>query len=252
MINNKDTNFFQKFGYLAKKNLISKKEIKKCLSSAKKIQKEKGKKIKKISKYYEKSIIKKDKQILVRIENFLGKDKNLTDLTNNKKILNILKYLFKDKARIFKEKINYKLPGCRPDKLHQDLQAGWDKYCKNFISVLISFEVSNLSNGCLQFDVSGNNSKKLLSKLMKPLKLKKLKKPKFKSFIMSPGDVVFFNGFIPHKSNANIGKKSRIQAYLTYNKFSDGSFRKKYLEDKAISFPPNELRDKNRKYLYQV
>ena len=87
---------------------------------------------------------------------------------------------------------------------------------------------------------------------MKPLKLKNLKKPKFKSFIMSPGDVVFFNAFIPHKSSANFSNKSRIQVYLTYNKFSDGFFRKRYLKDKAISFPPNKLRDKNRKYLYKV
>jgi len=34
--------------------------------------------------------------------------------------------LFGEPPVLFKEKINYKLPGCRPDKLHQDQAAGWN------------------------------------------------------------------------------------------------------------------------------
>ena len=206
----------------------------------------------KVSKYYESHISKKNKQILVRIENFFKKDGNLTNLINNKKIQKILKYLFDEKAVIFKEKVNYKLPGCRQDKLHQDSQAGWGKYCKSFISVLISLEKSDLSNGCLQFDISGNNSKKLLSQSMSPLKYENLNKPKFKSFNMLPGDVVFFNNFIPHKSNSNKSKKSRIQVYLTYNKKSDGNFRLKYIQNKEIFYPPNNKRQKGINYTYKV
>jgi ectoine hydroxylase-related dioxygenase (phytanoyl-CoA dioxygenase family) len=251
MVQKIDTKFFKQYGYLFYKNLISKAEIERCLKSAKYMQKNRIM-IDKVSKYYENHIKKKNKQILVRIENFLKKDRNLTKLTNNKKIQKILKNLFNEKAVIFKEKINYKLPGCRQDKLHQDLQAGWEKYCKNFISVLISLEKSDLNNGCLQFDISGNNSKKLISQSMKPLRYKNLKKPRFKSFIMSPGDAVFFNDLIPHKSKSNISKKSRIQVYLTYNSASSGSFREKYLIDKTISYPPNKLREKNKKYSYKV
>lgn len=251
MVQKKDTKFFKQYGYLFYKNLISKAEIRKCLKSAKNMQKEKIM-MNKVYKYYENHIKKKNKQILVRIENFLKKDRNLTKLINNKKIKKILKNLFNERAVIFKEKINYKLPGCRQDKLHQDSQAGWGKYSKKFISVLISLEKSDLSNGCLQFDISGNNSKKLISQSMKPLKYENLKKPKFKSFIMSPGDAVFFNNFIPHKSKSNISNKSRIQVYLTYNKASSGSLRKEYLKDKIISFPPNKLREKNKKYSYKV
>lgn len=251
MVQKKDTKFFKQYGYLFYKNLISKAEIRKCLKSAKYMQKEKIM-MNKVYKYYENHIKKKNKQILVRIENFYKKDINFTKLINNKDIQKILKYLFNEKAIIFKEKVNYKLPGCRQDKLHQDSQAGWGKFCKNFISVLISLEKSDLSNGCLQFDISGNNSKKLMSKSMKPLKYKNLKKPKFKSFKMLPGDVVFFNDLIPHKSNSNKSKKSRIQVYLTYNKKSDGNFRLEYIRNKEVFYPPNNKRRKGINYTYKV
>ena len=243
--------FFKQYGFLIIRDLVSKSEIKKCLKSTKKMQK-KGISDNNVSKYYEQSIIRKDKEVLVRIENFYKKNKDLTSLINNKKIFEILKNIFHDKPIIFKEKINYKLPGCRQDKLHQDSQAGWGKYCKNFVSVLISLEYSNLNNGCLQFDVSGNNSKKLINKSMKPLQVKNLKKPKFKSFIMFPGDVIFFNSFIPHKSNFNKSTKSRIQVYLTYNKISDGNFRKRYIKEKEIFYPPNNKRSKDISYSYKV
>ena len=79
------TKFFKQYGYLFYKNLISKAEIRKCLKSAKNMQKEKIM-MNKVYKYYENHIKKKNKQILVRIENFLKKDRNLTKLINNKKL----------------------------------------------------------------------------------------------------------------------------------------------------------------------
>jgi ectoine hydroxylase-related dioxygenase (phytanoyl-CoA dioxygenase family) len=251
MITSNSIKFFESNGYLLFKKLIKKEDIKKCLVSANKLKK-KNFMSKEVSKYYEKSTVDENIKILVRIENFYNKDFNLTKLIKNKKIIKILQDLFKQRPVLFKEKINYKLPGCRKDSLHQDSQAGWFKYCNNFISVLISLEKSDLDNGCLQFDISGNNINKLVSQNMKPLKLIDLKKPKFKSFKMLPGDVIFFNSLIPHKSNSNKSKRSRIQVYLTYNKKSDGNFRIQYIKDKEISYPPNNKRLKGINYTYKV
>ena len=251
MINKNDIKYFKKYGFIFKRNLIPASEIERCLMSANKIKNKKNFDTK-VSKYFEKSILNKKKEILVRVENFLNKEKNLTKLIKNKKILSNLNILFNGKATLFKEKINYKLSGCRQDKLHQDSQAGWNKFCKKFISVLVALESSNLKNGCLQFDISGNNSKKIINNKMKPLKYLDLKKPNFESFIMSPGDVVFFNNYVPHKSNSNRSKKSRVQVYLTYNKSSDGNFRRAYLKDKELSYPPNNKRPEGIKFSYKV
>ena len=156
------------------------------------------------------------------------------------------------KCVLFKEKINYKPPGCRADKLHQDSQGGWNKFSKKFISILVSIEKSKKINGCLEFDISGKNNHKEIGKVFKPLKIKKLNNPKFKSFELNPGDVVFFNHYIPHRSGPNKSKFSRIQLYITYNLKNDGNFRKKYFKKKRISFPPNNERDECTKFEYKI
>ena len=148
-------------------------------------------KIKNFYKYYEQSILDRKKSILVRVENFYKNNKLLTKVIEGKIINKILYNILKSKAVLFKEKINFKPSGCRADLLHQDSQAGWNRYTKDFVNVLISLEKSTHKNGCLIFDISGNNSRKLIKK-MEPLNKKELNKPKFKKLLLGAGDVVFF------------------------------------------------------------
>jgi ectoine hydroxylase-related dioxygenase (phytanoyl-CoA dioxygenase family) len=249
MISKKNINFYKKYGYLKLKNFINSNEINSCLKSALYIKK---KSINGINKYTEKRIDGLNRSILIRAENFYKKNNNLSKIIENKHILTVLERLFNNKPLLFKEKINYKPPGSRADMLHQDSQAGWNKYCKRFISVLIPLEKSTLNNGCLQFDISGNNHKRLASKAMRPLELNELVAPKFKYFKLNPGDIIFFNNYIPHKSDPNLGKKSRIQLYLTYNNSADGDFRKKYISKKLKNYPPNNQRKKNIIYKYKI
>jgi len=223
------------------------KKLKKFTNNIKIIDPKKGE----IAKYYERSMDKK-KNILIRAEYFFDYHDGLQKLINSKKINFFLKYLMNDECILFKEKINYKPPGSRADKLHQDSQGGWGKYSKNFISILISLDKSKKENGCLEFDVSGNNCRNLIGKEWKPLSVKELKKPKFKRFELDIGDVVFFNNFVPHRSGPNKSKKNRTQIYLTYNKKKDGDFRKKYFASKRKNFPPNNERNSKKNYKYLV
>ena len=82
-------------------------------------------------KYYEKDIRNK-KNMLVRAEYFYKKNFVLTKLIDSRKIKSTLKKLTGEKCIIFKEKINFKPPGCKEDKLHQDMQGDW----KNIQKVL--------------------------------------------------------------------------------------------------------------------
>ena len=241
---------FHQKGFLIKKNFFKKSFIQKV---SKEINSLKSKEIKKkVDRYFGMSVGNGHKSILVRIENFYSKSKYLTKLIDDQSIEEILLKLFRNKATLFKEKINFKPPGCGPDKLHQDSQAGWSKYAKNFINVLLSVEKSTNNNGCLHIDISGNNCSKLMSKKMKPLKMKELKNPKFKKLLLGEGDLVFFNSYTPHFSHSNNSKKSRSQVYLTYNKEKDGKFRSKYISDKRKNFPPNDERSATKKYSYKV
>ena len=249
ILNKSEIDQFNKRGVLIKRKLLNKILINKIL---KEINSVKFKDNKKIYNYYDNSLVNPKESILVRTENFYKNNKILSNLIDNSLTNSILFELLNGSAILFKEKINYKPPGSKADKLHQDSQAGWNKFTKNFINVLISIEKSNLKNGCLVFDFSGNNSKRLISKKMKPLKKNDLKNHKFKKVPLNQGDVVFFNSYVPHCSSSNKSKNSRIQIYLTYSKKSEGNFRKKYIREKLKTFPPNNLRDPKRLYSFKV
>ena len=206
-----------------------------------------------VMKYYEKSMIKgKKKDVLIRAEFFYDYHKGLNRLLNSAKIKDYLKFLLSYECVLFKEKINYKPSGGRADKLHQDSQSDWEKYSREFISVLISVEKSNKFNGCLEFDFSGNNHFKLVGQMWKPLKINDLNKPNFKSVELNVGDVVFFNSYVPHRSGPNLTNKSRAQIYVTYNKKIDGNFRNEYFSEKRNSYPPNNERVIGKDYRYKV
>ena len=59
----------------------------------------------------------------------------------------------------------------------------------------------------------------------------------------SLGDVVFFDGFTPHQSKENKTDLPRTNVYLTYNKLSEGDFRKKYFTRKRKELPHDNERN---------
>ena len=99
--------------------------------------------------------------------------------------------------------------------------------------------------GTKSFDLIAGDITKTLPKYIE-------KNPKFKSFELDPGDIVFFNHYIPHRSKPNKSKLNRAQLYITYNLKKDGSFRKKYFKEKRISFPPNNERPQGSNFEYRI
>jgi len=45
----------------------------------------------------------------------------------------------------------------------------------------------------------------------------------------------FFDGYLPHRSDANNSHKNRRAMFLTYNKQAEGDFHKQYYEAKHAS-----------------
>ena len=242
---------FDKKGVCIIKGLFGKKEMQKLHDYSQEI-KNLTPKPGEIMKYYEKSVLNKKKEILVRSEFFYDFHKNLKKFLDSKKIHNILKQLMRGKCILFKEKINYKPPGCRADKVHQDSQGNWDKYTKKYISMLVSIEKSTKKNGCLEFDFSGNNKDASIGKSFKPLHVSRLNKPNFRYVELDVGDAVFFNHYVPHRSNSNKSLKTRTQLYITYNLKKAGNYRKKYFREKRRNFPPNNERTDKKNYKYLI
>jgi ectoine hydroxylase-related dioxygenase (phytanoyl-CoA dioxygenase family) len=195
------------------------------------------------AKYFETSPISGE-NILVRIENVIGdRNREASDLLISDKAREALTQLLGEAPMLFKEKINYKLPGCRPDKLHQDQAAGWNAYCDFFISMAIVVDENRLDNAALSFMNSGNYEKRLMTEEWQPLTVDDPPYQPEDEYVLleaDPGDVVFFDAYVPHGSPANTGSRSRRNIFLTFNKESDGDMREKYYRDKWASYAPNQ------------
>jgi hypothetical protein len=192
--------------------------------------------------YYEESPIT-GKATLVRVEHILG-DHNpaMTDVLLRPRVLAALTSLLGEPPVLFKEKVNYKLPGCRADKLHQDQAAGWNAYGNFFVTMAVVVDANRRDNAALTFLSSGNYERALMSPEWKPLtEADPPYEPAadYQLLEADPGDVIFFDSYVPHGSPPNTSNRPRRNIYLTFNRRSDGDLRLRYYRDKWASYPPN-------------
>ena len=155
----------------------------------------------------------------------------------------------------FKEKINYKLPGCRPDKLHQDQSAGWNAYCDFFITMGIAVDENRKENAALSFMKSGNYEKRLMAEEWHPLSEADPPYSPEDEYVLleaDPGDVIFFDSYVPHGSPANTSNRSRRNIFLTFNRKSAGDMRARYYKEKWEHFPPNDAEHPRSPDSYRV
>lgn len=196
------------------------------------------------ARYYEVSPISGD-DILVRVEHVLGEhDSEIARLLLAPKTIKCLEQLLGEKPMLFKEKINYKHPGCRADKLHQDQAAGWSAYADYFITMCIVVDPNREENAALRFMNSGNYEKSLMTDEWCPLSDSSSVDWANDEYVMleaDPGDVIFFDCYVPHGSPPNESDRRRCNIYLTFNRKSDGDLRAGYYEDKWKTYPPNDV-----------
>lgn len=201
--------------------------------------------------YFEDSLLDAGKRVLSRIENFCPYHEGLNTLINGEEMLQRVSELFGEPAVLFKEKINFKMPGGNGFTPHQDAQAGWNDYASLFITVLIGIDESTVENGCLELAAS-HHQRGLIGELWKPLTEENMKGMEFISVPTKPGDAVFFDSYAPHRSGPNLTENPRRVLYLTYNRRSEGDHRLQYYADKRRSYPPDIEREPDQKYVFKV
>ena len=201
-----------------------------------------------VATYFESSPITGE-TVLVRAEHLLGEhNPGMTELMLKDETREILTQLFDDAPVLFKEKANYKLPGCRSDLLHQDQAAGWGTYADFFITMLIAVDENRIDNAAVSFRDAGDHKLELLGPEWEVLSEEDPPfKPESEYRVVeaAPGDVVFFDCYVPHGSPANTSPAARRNIYLTFNRARDGDCRMAYYHDKWESYPPN-TRDEAR------
>jgi ectoine hydroxylase-related dioxygenase (phytanoyl-CoA dioxygenase family) len=159
--------------------------------------------------------------------------------------------LFGEEAVLFKDKINFKLPGGDGFKEHQDVQAGWDAFADLHITAMIAIDETNEANGSLEM-IAGMHTQGVLGSMWAPLTDEDTHHVKYQAVHCKPGDAVFFDSYAPHRSGPNRTDKARRVLYITYNKASQGDSREKYYADKRRNYPPDVERDPNKDYSFKV
>ena len=112
------------------------------------------------------------------------------------------------------------------------------------MNIFIAVDESTIEYGCLEI-ADGFTKKELITEYDTPIDSELEKNMKFIPCLTSPGDIIFFDCFIPHRSSANLSNYQRRNIYLTYNKKSEGDKRLDYLKRKEKEMPPDNKRGKN-------
>jgi 2-aminoethylphosphonate dioxygenase len=198
--------------------------------------------------YHEASLTQPKRRVIQRIENFCPVHEGFAALIEHGALRRWTAALMGGPVLLFKDKINFKMPGGAGFQPHQDQQAGWGKYAPIFVTAMVSIDPATPENGCL--DIAPRRlGEGLIGEEWTPLREDQLA---LRPLPTEPGDVVFFDSFVPHGSKPNLTEAARRVLYLTFNPAAHGDQRARYFADKHAAFPPDIDRDADKSYVFRV
>jgi len=198
--------------------------------------------------YREDSVSQPGQRVIQRIENFCPYHEGFDRFIRHGALSRWTAELMGGPVVLFKDKINFKMPGGAGFKAHQDQQAGWSTYAPLFVTAMVTLDAATLENGCLEI-AAGRHREGLIGQQWVPLEEQGLS---LEVIPTAPGDVIFFDSYVPHASKANLTASPRRILYITYNLAREGDHRERYFADKFAAFPPDVDRDKEKTYVYRV
>lgn len=205
----------------------------------------------KYMKYFETSLTESGRNLINRIENFAPYHAGMNEFLTGAGLLDCMTALFGAPAVLYKEKINFKMPGGGGFEPHQDSQAGWEVYTKLFITAMIPVDATTIANGCLEL-AHWRHRRELVGEEWKPITPEQLAECRFEPCPTEPGDVVLFDSYLPHRSAPNLTAEPRRVLYITYNRLSEGDHRARYYADKRKNYPPDCEREPGKTYQYKI
>jgi len=201
--------------------------------------------------YHEQSLKDPTQKVVQRIENFCPYHPPFDALVRGGRLERAAGRLLGGEAILFKEKVNFKMPGGAGFEPHQDQQAGWTTFTPMFVTALVCIDKATVENGCLEM-TDAPRFAGLIGKEWTPLTLREMASFSLISVPTEPGDVLFFDSYAPHASKPNLTDKARRILYLTYNLKADGDHRARYYAEKRANFPPDIERAPGTDYKFRV
>ena len=198
--------------------------------------------------YHEDSLIAPGQRVVQRIEDFCSRHPAMDQAARRGALSRWLDQLMGGATVLFKDKINFKYPGGDGFKAHQDQAAGWTRYAPLFVTALVTIDAATIENGCLEIATAPRPTG-LIGPEWQPLPEDELG---LEPVPTVPGDVIFFDSFVPHASKPNLTDGSRRVLYLTYNLAAAGDHRSRYFAEKRAAFPPDIERRPGDHYVFRV
>ncbi len=187
-------------------------------------------------------------RLLCRVENFVPFHAALAQLVEGPRTLAMLAELFGEPAVLFKDKINFKLPGGSGFAPHQDAPAFTSFDQSIHITLMISVDATHPANGCLE--IAPHPGPRTLLPTSADLTIDRgvVDQLAWTPLSTQPGDLVFFDSYLPHRSAPNATDRPRRALYLTYALAREGDHRAAYYRQKRAVFPPDIEREAGRDY----
>ena len=173
--------------------------------------------------------------LLCRTERFLEDSELLSDLILRGAIPETAGRILGEPVLLFKEKVNYKLPGGAGFAPHQDA-AAYD-FIDLHITCLLAVDTMTVENGCLEFArqrertlVAVNDVGCVREDVAADLE--------WEAMEMQPGDLLFFDSYAIHRSGPNLGDSARRAIYLTYNAAAESDMRQVIMKTAIVEWRP--------------
>lgn len=166
---------------------------------------------------------------LCRTENFVPFHDGLRALLTTGPLLEIASALLGEPAVLYKEKINYKLPGGAGYAPHQDAPAY--RFVDTHVSCMVAVDDALVANGCLDV-VSGRHHELLPMDETGCIRADVAASLRWDPVEVRAGEVLWFHSRVPHRSGPNPGPLPRRALYPTYNAAREGDLRAAYYERK--------------------
>lgn len=177
--------------------------------------------------HWEASSSAPDGKIFCRAENFANYHEGMQELSKGL-LADVVSQLLGEEALLFKEKINYKLPGGAGFSAHQDtpayLKMGGDKH----VSAMVAIDAATMYNGPLEVAAGRWGPGKVSLNERGVITPEADAALSYTTLTCEAGDVVLFDGWTPHRSSANRSADPRRAVFLTYSLARHGDMHAEY------------------------
>lgn len=170
---------------------------------------------------------------LARSEDLIDHHPGLRTLLTEGLVPDLAATLLGEPAALYKEKVNYKQPGGAGFAPHQDAPAY--RFVDFHVSCMLPLEPATEASGCL-WVADGHPHEVLAMDGLRGLSAEVVAALEWHPVELRPGDLLWFDSYVPHRSGTNVTDVPRRALYLTYNAASAGDFRDTYYEDKQATF----------------